>query len=233
VAGRIRSIKPEILEDAKTAGLDDHAWRLFVSLWMLADDYGGFHCHNERQVHGSVFWGTETTPADTSAALARLSRDSLVTLYEVRGQRYGKITNWEKHQRVDHPGKPRVPQMTDPEAVVIRIGRGAVHGTSRDSRETLAPDPDPDLRSPTSDPDHAAAAASGVGGQAIAVQEPKPRVMALALVEPASGDWRDDAIDAAYEHYPRKRPRWRMRSPTSHARPASAFGSTAMNSSPP
>ena len=42
MAGRIRSIKPELLEDEKAAALSDAAWRLFVSSWLLADDYGCF-----------------------------------------------------------------------------------------------------------------------------------------------------------------------------------------------
>jgi hypothetical protein len=153
MAGRIRTIKPEVLEDAKAAGLDDHSWRLWISLWMLADDHGCFHCHNERQVHGSIFWNNDTDLEQTRESIARLSRESLVTLYEVRGQRYGKITNWEKHQRVDHPGKPRVPQPNDPEATVITDSRETVTKPSRDSRESLAPDPDLRPPIPTSDPD--------------------------------------------------------------------------------
>ena len=42
MAGRIRSIKPELLDDEVAAGLSDAAWRLFVSSWILADDHGCF-----------------------------------------------------------------------------------------------------------------------------------------------------------------------------------------------
>lgn len=37
---RIRTLKPEILEDARTAGLSDAAFRLFVAMIVLADDHG-------------------------------------------------------------------------------------------------------------------------------------------------------------------------------------------------
>lgn len=140
MAGRIRSIKPEILEDAKTATLDDHSWRLFVSMFLLADDHGGLHLLSTKQIDGAVFWGTECESASTRESLARLARERLVTLYDVRGAGFAKITNWERHQKVDHPGKPRVPQPTDPQAIVFTTAEEFFARPSRDSRDTLAPD---------------------------------------------------------------------------------------------
>jgi len=40
VAGRIRCIKPELLEDERTAGLSHEAFRLFIGLILLSDDEG-------------------------------------------------------------------------------------------------------------------------------------------------------------------------------------------------
>lgn len=171
MAGRIRSIKPEILDDAKSAGLDDHTWRLWVSLWLVADDHGAFRCQDARQVHGLVFWSSATTPDETAASLARLSRESLVTFYEVRGQRYGKVTNWKKHQRVDHPGNPRVPQPDEKEATVITWGAEDLARASRESRESLAPDLRSGSGSPTNAVREKLAKAPGVQPQ-----EPLPGV---------------------------------------------------------
>lgn len=109
MAGRIRTIKPELLEDEKTSGLDNGAWRLFVSLLLVADDHGNFRAH-ESFLHSQVFWSVNAVSAgDVGEWLQELEACGLVMLYEVRGQRYGHLCGWKKHQRVDHPGKGRVP----------------------------------------------------------------------------------------------------------------------------
>lgn len=147
--GRIRTIKPEILEDEKTAHLDDRAWRLFVSLFLLADDYGNMR-GSPAWIQGQVFWADDSR--DIRETLARLSRESLIRPYVVRGQSYITITNWSKHQKVDKPGKPRVPgpeEADDAEREDAKTGTCAVSSrksreSSRQSRESLAPDPDPE-----------------------------------------------------------------------------------------
>ncbi len=104
---RIRTIKPEILEDEKTAHLSDREWRIFVSMWTLSDDYG-----NLRGVPGWI--SAQTLWAfgfiDISTELEHLEELGLIESYDVSGQRYLHITNWSRHQRVDNPGKPQVPR---------------------------------------------------------------------------------------------------------------------------
>ena len=56
MAGRIRTIKPELLEDDATAGLSDSAWRVFVSMLLLADDYGNLRA-NPMLLDAAIFWG--------------------------------------------------------------------------------------------------------------------------------------------------------------------------------
>ena len=68
MAGRIRTIKPELLEDAKTAKLSHEAWRLFVSSILLADDYGAFRAE-PGFLRGTVFWGSE---ADVHQAISEI-----------------------------------------------------------------------------------------------------------------------------------------------------------------
>lgn len=126
---RIRTVKPEMLDDEKVAALPHLAWRLFVSLIMTADDYGNQH-GAPGKIRGSALWATDATDRDTREALARLSRDSLVALYTVRGQAYVSIVGWSKHQRVDKPGRPIVP---GPEQADSHTSED-----SRDSRETPA-----------------------------------------------------------------------------------------------
>jgi hypothetical protein len=105
MAGRIRTIKPEVLEDEIANGLTDASWRLWVSLWVLADDHGNVRL-GDRYVAASVW---QDTSRDVAAPRDELVRAGLVTPYAVNGQRYGHIVGWEKHQRVDNAGKPRVP----------------------------------------------------------------------------------------------------------------------------
>jgi len=110
MAGRIRSIKPEILSDAKAARLSDRAWRLWVSMWILCDDCGLLPADAD-YLGSQVFWGT----ADRSAArgLAELVKVGLVQLYVVNGQQFGKICGWSKHQKIDRPSGPKFPAPTE------------------------------------------------------------------------------------------------------------------------
>lgn len=126
---RIRTIKPEILEDQKTADLTHEAWRLFVSLIVLADDFGAMR-GDSAWLHGQIFWATPVSggPDGMAAALAELQGEELIEIYEVRGQRYLQVVNWEKHQRVDNRGKPRVPRPDDQEAWAVKpTGRDFVY----------------------------------------------------------------------------------------------------------
>ena len=124
---------------------------LSVALILLVDDYG-----NGRyvpQVMASQIFPAADDPRESLARLSRSSRETLalaleelirmryVVLYRVDGQNYFSIRNWSKHQRVDHPGKPRVPAPTEE---AIADFRETLATSSRDSRETLAPDPDLD-----------------------------------------------------------------------------------------
>jgi hypothetical protein len=156
--GRIRTLKPEILEDDKTANLSHLEWRLFVSVILLADDHGNLR-GEASYVQGATLWASRESRESVAKALETLARVSLLGFYRVRGQLYLHIVGWEKHQRVDKPGKPRMPLPSDPEAEWIRPDaepsrdpRETLANDSRDSRETLATD----LRPPTSDhdPDH-------------------------------------------------------------------------------
>lgn len=146
--GRIRSLKPEILEDERTAGLSMPAFRLFIGSILIADDHGGLRA-NAAQLAGAVYWATdlENKEAIAEAALAELAEAGLLVIYQVRGQRYAAIRNWAKHQRVDRPGRPRVPQPDDADAVDItetikssRIDRESIANDSRATRVSHATD---------------------------------------------------------------------------------------------
>lgn len=150
--GRIRTFKPEMLDDANAAGLSDAAYRLFTSAILLADDYG--NCRAEpRWLQGQIWWA-HRDPPNVAAVLRELADAGLITIYDVREQRYLHIRGWDKHQRVDNAGNPRVPQPNDPEAKEVRREQDVDDEDSRNFAETRGETP-PDLRPPipTSDPD--------------------------------------------------------------------------------
>ena len=104
--GRIRAIKPELLEDQKAQKLDDKTWRLFVSMWLLADDYGALRAHQE---YLSCYVFQDVT-VDTDKLLQTLEKNGMVTLYQVNGEHYLIINNWDKHQKIQRKGRRRVPE---------------------------------------------------------------------------------------------------------------------------
>src|SRR6185312_11839658 len=98
MSGRIRSIKPEILDDEVAAGLSDAAWRLWVSLWVLADDHGNVRA-GEKYLAAQVW---QDTSRDVATPLLELVEKGRLHPYSVGGQRYVEIHAWDKHQRVDN-----------------------------------------------------------------------------------------------------------------------------------
>jgi len=117
MSGRIRTVKPEWLEDELVAGASDAGRVLSIALILMADDYG---CGRASIANlAAEAWRFELerddganareTLAKVSRALREMLDAKFVVLYEVGRQRYFWIRNWSKHQRVDKPGKPRVP----------------------------------------------------------------------------------------------------------------------------
>jgi len=110
VSGRIRTVKPEWLDDEKLGAASDAARLLSVSLMLLADDHGRGRAHP--LFIASRVWAygdPHESLTKVSEGLAELRQMGFVRLYEVGGQSYFEIRNWLKHQKVQHPSAPRVP----------------------------------------------------------------------------------------------------------------------------
>lgn len=170
MAGRIRTIKPELLDDEVASGLSDRAWRLWVSSWLLADDHGNLRAH-ERHLAANIW---QDTSVDVGPAIAELVAKGRWQVYAVSGQRYAHIRNFDRHQRVDNRGKPRVPgpELDDgswsepapssrrvaPEPTKVQEVSGRFAENLREPPRTSASLGDSPLRarapSPTSDHDH-------------------------------------------------------------------------------
>jgi hypothetical protein len=105
---RIRTIKPEWLEDEPLAMCGSLARLLSVALIVMADDHGRGRA-TEVVMAAKVFTYEPDPIGCLREALAKLESIKFVQLYKVRGQRYYWIRNWSKHQKVDRPGQPRFP----------------------------------------------------------------------------------------------------------------------------
>ena len=115
---RNRIVKPELLDDETMAGLSDAAWRLWLSLVLLSDDYGNSRAMS--RFLAARVW--HDTSRDVAGPLRELIEKGRVVAYTVprNGVHEGfvHIQNWEKHQRVDNAGKPLVPGPDHPAAVI-------------------------------------------------------------------------------------------------------------------
>lgn len=205
MSGRIRTLKPELLEDDRTASLSHEAWRMFVSMILLADDYGNLRA-NPKLLDGQVFWARESL-AGLSRILRELVESGLVAEYSVRGQKYVTLTGWAKHQRVDKPGKPRVPGPEKADSEAVPDSSESFANDSGMARETLAPDLRPPT--PTNDPDRRAAVCASahdhtaarrrdtepqLGGEATgAVVQDPPRNQRAVPSDVVSTPWRTRA----------------------------------------
>lgn len=105
MSGRIRTVKPEWLDDERLALASSDARVLSIALILLSDDFGNGRA-SLPLLAGRVFPGKLLETLES--ALAELT-GWFVELYSADGQQYFHIRNWTKHQKVDKPGKPRVP----------------------------------------------------------------------------------------------------------------------------
>jgi len=129
-------VKPEWLEDELLLAAGSDGRVLSVALILLADDYGNGRA-NEMWLAAQVF-AMEPQPQEKLRDAMEKLRGWFCELYRVRGQMYYHVCGWKKHQRVDKPGKPHVPGISEADPV--------------ESRE--APDNLPVIPAPDHDHDH-------------------------------------------------------------------------------
>jgi hypothetical protein len=123
--GRIRSIKPELVEDSVVGRLSHPAFRLLVASVTTADDYGN-QVFDPARLRATAFWAVD---ADVDACVNELFETGLWTKYKVQGdaRTFLHVAGWEQggdaekgipssplHQKVDRPSRPRVPRCPDP-----------------------------------------------------------------------------------------------------------------------
>jgi hypothetical protein len=141
---RIRTIKPEFYRSEDIAALPRDVRLLFIGLWSYVDD-NGVGIDDYRQIAADLF-ALEEDPKETRdwvrESLATLSRVSLTVHYKINGRAYLFIPSWDRHQKIDKPGKaryPRPPADYTPPTSDNDPGGGQLATPSRDLRETPGP----------------------------------------------------------------------------------------------
>jgi hypothetical protein len=126
---RIRTIKPEFCTSRDTGALSRDARLFFLQLLTEADDAGRMQWIPRRLCGVLYPHDEDVTSAMLIAWAQECAARGMLQLYSVEGSDYCAITNWHKHQKVDHASKSRIPEPRD-----------SLASDSRESRESLAPD---------------------------------------------------------------------------------------------
>ena len=102
---RIRSIKPEITQDAKLASVSRDTRYHFVLLWTVADDEGYFRA-SPRLLLGQLYpHDGDVNEALVSGMNASLAKLGLLDIRASADGPIGWLVNWTKHQKIDRPSK--------------------------------------------------------------------------------------------------------------------------------
>lgn len=153
---RIRTIKPEFWSDEKLSPMDDTTRLVFLGLISMADDCGRL-LDSAKQIEAYI-WPHADRSRGVREALANLSRAGrIVRGVTESGQNIIEVTNWKKHQKVDHPNtRAALPKIvtqvvepaddTQPFAKASRKPRERFANGSRGARDTIY-----DLRPTTND----------------------------------------------------------------------------------
>src|SRR5688572_17257540 len=102
---RIRTVKPEYWTDERVGECSVSARLLFIACWNFADDHGGLD-RSSKQLKAQAF---PYDNIDCEPLVQELLNQRLLIEYEVNGKKYLHISGFQKHQKVEKPGKPRVP----------------------------------------------------------------------------------------------------------------------------
>lgn len=97
---RIRTIKPEFWSSEQVMGLSRDARLLFIGLWNFCDD-AGIHPASAPTIKALVLPGDDITLDSVAGMMQELIAAELLTVYEVAGKKYWKVTGWKRHQRID------------------------------------------------------------------------------------------------------------------------------------
>jgi hypothetical protein len=164
---RIRSIKPEWLDDERMCDCSTPARLLSIVLIVMADDYGNARLGPERVIAARSFPSEPDPVASFRDAFSELE-GWYVERYTERDQWYYHIRNWDKHQRMDNAGKPLCPAPSTVPTQEETRARDRVPGPD--------PDPDPDP-GPAASRGESRRVAANYSGSTASVRDMPPALM--------------------------------------------------------
>jgi hypothetical protein len=88
----------------------------FIELWTIADDSGKLRAAS-RMLASLLFPYDDDAPELMDGWLAELEKEHCIVRYEVDGQHYIKVTNWQSHQKIDRPSPSRFPDIIEPSPI--------------------------------------------------------------------------------------------------------------------
>lgn len=113
MAGRIRTIKPDLLDSERFAQLSDAGVRLFIGCMSLVDDAGVCPA-GPTYLGGRIFYARPRSAISIGKLLGELERARLVDLFVVDRAQYLAIVGWTEkgsptYQRIDRPQASQIP----------------------------------------------------------------------------------------------------------------------------
>lgn len=107
---KTRLLHPSFFTDAKVAGLSPNAKVLLLGLWMRCDDYGRA-LYLPKLIAGEVF---PLEQVDIQSLLNEVLGAGFIHTYEVSGEMFYHVPNWEKHQKPKYRKNSTIPPPPDP-----------------------------------------------------------------------------------------------------------------------
>lgn len=156
---RIRTIKPSFFQSDDVSALPLRARLTWIGLWTQCDDQGRMKDHT-RLIKAAIWPLDPVSLAEVEQDLSTLADHGRIVRYEVDGQRYLAVVNWEVHQSINRPTPSRIPgpavnghvRLTEPTPTAHagkgKEGNGREGTRARTRDDPSAPDP-PDSEPPT------------------------------------------------------------------------------------
>jgi hypothetical protein len=138
---RIRTIKPEFPQSESIGRLSRDARLLFLQLFTVSDDSGKARA-SSRMLASLLYPYDDDARELIDGWLTELQENHLIEIYSVEQNTYLKITNWLKHQKIDHPSLSRLPEPSrslarDSRSLATDLDLGSRKG--KDKERKMAP----------------------------------------------------------------------------------------------
>lgn len=118
---RIRSIKPEVRISEKVNSWPIECRYFWVLLWGYCDDYG-IGRDNPRLIVADSFPLDDTiTAKKVSGWMDTIWNSGVIERYTVDGNSYFQVTSWDEHQKISHPAKQFLPDISQASAILRRV----------------------------------------------------------------------------------------------------------------